>query len=80
MKETMIQKIRAAILYTVGILALFVIAADETPDQPPMSDALFLISKAAAGIVVYGCYRLGKRWERMGLIVESKKEKELKKW
>lgn len=73
MKETMAQKIRFGILASVGILALFIMAGEDQPGNP-MSDAQFFISKGAAALVIYGCYRLGKRWKRMGLIADPKEE------
>lgn len=60
-------------LFTIGFIALLVIAGDEDP-RHPVSDAYFFGVKGAAAAVAYACYRIGRYLHSLGLLPEWDKQ------
>jgi hypothetical protein len=56
-------------LSVIGSIAFLVIIAEANPDEP-LPLIKFLLLKAAAGVALYGCYKVGTALHRNGYLPE----------
>lgn len=59
----------------VGFLAFIVLAGDETPNTT-VSLQQFILVKAAAFLVIYACYHIGRKLYKAGYFPEMEEDEE----